>query len=211
MKSKLLLALAAFAMVFGVTAGAQAQYAVTNDVIFVNLGYIPNYTASYDVSGADDLEFMGFAVMGEYNLNLGAVWIGFGLEYQYLVDDEAEGGTEDLKAHFLVPQVNAKFVTGGGLYFGAGLAGKYLVSSDYGDNDPDSAIDLWGNVMIGFFTPIAEGVYFNVEGRFGYNLTNQQWGEGETAAGAKYDVDMDSAYDIAVYVGVGFRALSTGL
>jgi hypothetical protein len=94
MKSKLLLALAAFAMVFGVTAGAQAQYAVTNDVIFVNLGYIPNYTASYDVSGADDLEFMGFAAMGEYNLNLGAVWIGFGLEYQYLVDDEAEGGTE---------------------------------------------------------------------------------------------------------------------
>jgi hypothetical protein len=65
--------------------------------------------------------------------------------------------------------------------------------------------------MIGFFTPIAEGVYFNVEGRVGYNLTNQQWGEGETATGVKYDDDMDSAYDIAVYVGVGFRALSTGL
>lgn len=207
---KLLGVVAALVVFMGVSVAAQAQYAVTNDVIFVRLGYIPAYTVSFDEQDWDDLEFSGFAANGEYNVNMGQFWIGIGLEYQYVVDEDAQDGTEDYTAQFLLPQVNAKFVTGGGLYIGAGFSGKYLISQDYGNSDYEAKkkIDLWGNIIIGFFTPITEGVYFDVEGRFGYNLTNNQFSEWEDSSDK---IGMDSAYDIAIYVGVGFRALSTGL
>ncbi len=211
MKVKFLSVLAALAMVFTFTLAAQAQYAVTDDVIFLKVGYIPNYTVSFDEAGMSDLEFKGFAGAAEYNINFGMVWLGVGLEYQYVYDNKALNSTDDFTAQFVLPQVNVKFVTAGGLYLGAGLAGKYLVSSDWSSSyDFDKKIDLWGNAILGYVMPIAEGVYFNVEGRFGYNFTNDQWKEYDQA-GTSYKLKMDSAYDFAIYVGIGFRALSTGL
>ncbi len=212
MKAKFLSVFAALAMVFAFTLAAQAQYAVTDDVIFLKVGYIPNYTVSFNEADTPDLEFKGFGVAGEYNINFGMVWLGVGLEYQYVYDNKAFDTTDELTAQFILPQVNVKFVTAGGLYLGAGLAGKYLISNDFSNSDVDfdKKIDLWGNILLGYVMPIAEGVYFNVEGRFGYNFTNDQWKEYDSG-GASNKIKMDSAYDFAIYVGIGFRALSTGL
>lgn len=219
MKVKILAVLAAFTMVFAFAFNTDAQE-MTTDVVFIKLGYIPSYTVTFDddviVDGAtipgsvDDLEASGFAIQGEYNLNLSPLWLGFGVEYQRLLED-----SDDNVIQFLIPQVTAKFVTGAGFYIGAGLAGKYLISFSYegdlyDDVEPDKKIDLWLNGVIGFFMPIAEGVFLDVEGKFGYNLTNSQWESG-TYDSSDVEFSPNSAYDISIYVGVGFRAFATGI
>ncbi len=208
MKVKFLSVLAALAMVFTFTLAAQAQYAVTDDVIFLKIGYVPNYTVTFD-GATEDFEFKGFAAQGEYNLNMGFFWLGIGLDYQYLVEKD-----DDI-AQFISPMVTAKFVTGGGLYLGAGLSGRYMIAfsdeqDDGFDYEPDKEMDLWAHAVLGYFAPIAEGVYFNVEGRFGVNLTNNQWESGDFGS-TPLKLETKSAYDITIYVGIGFRALSTGL
>jgi len=50
--------------------------------------------------------------------------------------------------------------------------------------------------------PIAEAVYLDVQARFGWNLTKNQF---EDVA------DIDNNYDYAVYVGIGTRTRSTGI
>jgi hypothetical protein len=217
MKFKILAVIAAFTLVFAFAFNADAQE-MTTDVVFIKLGYIPSYTVSFDddwkedgvttTGSVDDLEASGFAIQGEYNLNLSPLWLGFGVEWQRLVEDQ-----DDSVIQFLIPQVTAKFVTGAGFYIGAGLAGKYLIAYSYegeGDVEPDKKIDLWLNGVIGFFMPIAEGVFFNVEGKFGYNLTNTQW-ESFTVDSKDYEYSPKSAYDISIYVGIGFRAFATGI
>jgi len=101
------------------------------------------------------------------------------------------------------------------------LSGKYLTGQssdpieDAGDDvEFDQTIDLWANGVIGFMTPIQEFVYLDIEGRFGYNLTNNQFAEAEfyeSGSGTeKADFDIDSQYDLAIYVGVGYRVAATG-
>ncbi len=219
MKVKILAVLAAFTLVFAFAFHADAQM-MTTDVVFIKLGYIPSYTVTFDddytVDGVtqpgsvDDLEASGFAIQGEYNLNLSPLWLGFGVEYQRLIED-----SDDDVIQFLIPQVTAKFVTGAGFYIGAGLAGKYLIAysyegDDFDDQDPDKKIDLWLNGVIGFFMPIAEGVFLDLEGRFGYNLTNSQF-ESWTVDSSDVEFSPSSAYDISIYVGIGFRAFATGI
>ena len=219
MKIKILAVLAAFTLVFAFAFNADAQM-MTTDVVFIKLGYIPSYTASFDddwkidgvtqAESADDREHSGFAIQGEYNLNLNPLWLGFGVEYQRLIEDK-----DDDVIQFLIPQVTAKFVTGAGFYLGAGLAGKYLIAYSYEGDQPedieaDKKIDLWLNGVIGFFMPIAEGVFLDLEGKFGYNLTNSQW-ESWTADSSDVEFSPKSAYDISIYVGIGFRAFATGI
>ncbi len=206
MKGKFFAVVAALVLAGAFAIPASAQE-LTNDVIFLRLGYIPNYTVSYDIS-LPDTEFKGFAGMAEYNLNLNPVLIGFGLEYQRVVDDSE---SDDQIAHFLIPQVTAKFMTAGGFYLGAGLAGKYLVGYDFGSGvNTDKKIDLWVNGVLGYMATISDGVYLDVMARFGYNLTNTTFDEFEEG-GAKYKIKADSAYDIAIYIGVGFKSFGTGL
>ncbi|HON78362.1 MAG TPA: hypothetical protein PK544_07720 [Spirochaetota bacterium] len=221
---------------------AQAQYAITNDVIFVRAGFIPVSQTSFDEgwsgvnpSGASssnttadvqDLEGSGFAVNAEYNLNLGNVWIGFGIEYQRVSSEfsiaETGSTTQDFSEHvnqFIQPMVTAKFVAAGGFYAGLGISGKYLIATEKINSNTtpdlngewDSKLDLWGHVVAGFFFPVAEGVYFDVEGRFGINITNNQFESMSGNGPAEANVSPKNSYDIALYVGVGFRALSTGL
>ncbi|MBP7586137.1 MAG: hypothetical protein KBA61_18995 [Spirochaetes bacterium] len=214
MKVKLFAVLAALLMACAIAIPASAQE-LTNDVIFLRVGYIPAYTVSFDgeIAGQsiDDSEFAGFAGMAEYNLNLNPVLIGFGIEYQRVVDDADEAGADDSVASFLIPQVTAKFMTAGGFYIGAGLAGKYLIGYDFGEGvDTDKTIDLWLNGVIGYMATISEGIYLDVSGRFGLNLTNSTFDEIETTLG-KTKYDASSAYDIAIYVGIGFKSFATGM
>ena len=217
MKIKVLAVLAACAMVFAFTYSASAM--MTTDVVFVNVGYVPTYSVSYDddqildgvtIPGSiNDDEFKGYAAKGEYNLNMSPMWLGFGFEWQRLVHDD----NSDVVVQFLIPQVTAKFVTDAGFYLGAGVAGKYLMSYSApsgSDTEPDKKIDLWANGIVGFFMPIAEGVFFDVQGRFGYNVTNSQW-KSVTSGGSDYEFSPSSAYDMAIYVGIGFRATASGI
>ncbi len=209
MKSKMFAIAAAVLMIGALVVPAMSQE-LTNDVVVLRAGWIPAYTVSFDIPNADDAEFKGFAVMGEYNLNLNPVLLGFGLEYQRVVE-EGEEGEDDTVAGFLIPQVTAKFMAAGGFYIGVGVAGKYLINYDLGSGvETDKTIDLWLNGVIGYIAMISDGIYLDIMGRFGYNLTNATWDE-VRAGGQTFDYKAKSAYDIAVYVGIGFKSFQTGL
>ncbi|HON77752.1 MAG TPA: hypothetical protein PK544_04620 [Spirochaetota bacterium] len=225
---KLLGVVAALVVFMGVTVAAQAQYGITSDVIFVRLGYssltVESDSLDYggtNVPNPEDIEGNGFNVQGEYNLNLTNFLIGFGLEYTYMKAEIAGTGSDpdsEFTLQFLAPYVSAKFLTAGGFYIGAGLSGKYLVgqsddSSGTGETEWDKKIDLWGNLMLGFIMPVAEYYYVDVQGRFGYNLTNNQFESADVTDGGTVamEADINAQYDFAIYVGFGFRAVSTGL
>jgi hypothetical protein len=108
--------------------------------------------------------------------------------------------------------VSLKLAALGGLYVGAGLSGKYLIATETVEDDStvpateyewEKKIDLWANGIIGYYMPIGEAVFLDLEGRFGYNLTNDQFTKYEDVSG---DFDVKSSYDIAFYVGIGTRA-----
>ncbi len=217
MKVKFFAVLAALLMLGAFAVPASAQYAVTDDVIFLRVGYSQQTVTSdrFEIVGGppadtnpDDFEWSGFSAQGEYNLNLNGILLGFGLEYSYMTEDEG-----DYIAQYLTPQVSAKFITAGGFYIGAGLAGKYLMAQSFegdwvDDLEWDKKIDLWGNLMVGFIMPVSEYYYVDVQGRFGWNLTNQQFESAQgTYLGTDYDIEVEtaSAYDIAIYM-FGFVA-----
>lgn len=204
MKFRLFFIIAAFAVSAFFATNASAQY-MTQDLIFIKAGYIPVYTVSYEEEGSDDTEIKGFAVQGEYNLNFSGFWMGFGLEYQYTTDDN-DG--DKVNHSFILPMASIKFAAVGGLYLGGGLSGKYLIATgEYeGGFKATKKIDLWANGILGYHMPVGEGVFLDLEGRFGWNLTNKQFSEVEVSGGSTYEFDVKNSYDIAFYVGVGFRA-----
>lgn len=232
MKVKFFAVLAALLMVGAVAIPATAQE-LTNDVIFLRLGYVPMSVTSFDkgIKGDavdpnfkwDNLESTGFAAVGEYNLNVSPVLIAFGIEYQRLTstgavnDGSGVSDFSDVVNQFVIPQVTAKFLTAGGFYIGAGIAAKWMVATEAfsiggGSKDMkwDKAIDLWVNGVIGYIFPISDGIYMDVQGRFGYNVTGNQYSS-LTEPNKSYDLSTKSAYDVAIYVGVGFKSFATGL
>lgn len=230
MKIRHLVYLIALATLFFLPHNADAQF-MTEDLILIKVGYVPISTVGFDegviiddiespTTKIGDLESKGFAVQGEYNLIFGSFWVGFGFEYQRLVVDSFSVGSTDAEEfanHFICPMLSAKFAAIGGLYLGAGLAGKYLISTEdfsYENGTDkmefDKKIDLWANAILGYHIPVGEGIFLDIEGRFGYNLTNKQYEKmnSEDIAGAesKYEYTPSSAYDIAFFVGIGTRA-----
>lgn len=199
MFKKLALCVLVAAVAF-MTTGLQAQE-MTDDVAFLRVGYQWN-TLKPDVAGVKDFKLDGVAIEGEYNLNLGGMLLGFALEYAYV------SYTED-KAYdygFLSPMVTLKFLAPGGFYIGPGLSARYLMGvyepdTTYGETD--SEVDLWVNGVAGFMTPIAEGIYLDLQARFGWNLTKNQFEDW-------YD-KIDKNYNMAFYVGFGTRTRSTGI
>ena len=180
------------------TTGLQAQE-LTDDVAFLRVGYQWN-TVGFDVSGMDDLENNGVAIEGEYNLNLGGWLLGVSLEWARLVNDD----DSDLVFYYLSPMISLKFLAAGGLYIGPGISARYMMSADTpsGVDEPDKEVDLWVNAVAGWMAPIAEAVYLDVQARFGWNLTKNQFED---------YADIDNNYDYAVYVGIGTRTRSTGI
>jgi hypothetical protein len=212
MKLRIFSVLAALAMAVAFSFSAEAQY-MTQDVVFVKVGYIPTYTISFnDYMGqkVDDAEFKGVAIQGEYNLNFNGFWLGFGMEYQY---DRLDVKDEKNKTYqFIMPMASLKVAAVGGLYVGAGVSGKYLIAaeSDSDGTKYDKKIDLWANGILGYHVPIGEGIFFDLEGRFGWNLTNKQFSSGKDGStGATMTLDPKNAYDIAFYAGIGFRAIGS--
>jgi hypothetical protein len=211
MKLRILSVLAALAMVAAFSISANAQY-MTQDVIFLKGGYIPTYNVAFNEKNGnkqEDAELKGFAVQGEYNLNFSGFWLGFGLEYQYNrldVKDE-----KNLTNQFILPMASIKIAAVGGLYVGGGVSGKYLIATESYSNEAEftKKIDLWANGIIGYHVPIGEGIFFDLEGRFGWNLTNKQFSEYKDAAGKTNTLNTKNAYDIAFYAGVGFRAIGS--
>ena len=199
--------LAVLAFVFAFSFGAQAQ-TMTTDIVFLKGGYIPVSLTSFDVSGVDDLESRGFAIQGEYNLNFDGFWLGFGLEYQRL-KTEWDGELGHIN-QFIQPMISAKYAALGGLYVGAGLSGKYLIATEEmrgsGGAEWQKKFDLWINGIMGYYMPIGEGVFLDLEGRFGYNLTKNQFTKVKGSSG---EYKLNSSYDLAFYVGVGFRAAAS--
>ncbi len=240
MKSKLLAVLVMALAAFAFTGIAQAQTEMTNDVIFIKAGYVPISNTTFDKGATrdgvsqptiamGDLEGSGWALQGEYNLNFQSFWVGIGLEYQRIKVDDfeyTEGTTKaKLTSHtnqFIMPMVSGKFVAGGGLYLGAGLGVKYMTGTQaWGDTTSsnkydkwEKKTDLWGHAIVGWFTPVAEGVYLDIEGRFGYNFTKNQYEsfkDTDPADSHNWKLTPKSAYDMAIYVGVGFRASASGI
>jgi hypothetical protein len=198
----------ALAFFVSFSAIASAQY-MTQDVVFVKFGYIPMYNVTSESEGEEsDTDATGFALQGEYNLNFSGFWLGFGMEYQYITQDLE---TVKLKHHFLVPMASIKIAAVGGLYVGGGLSGKYLIATESYDIAGDSYeskkdIDLWANGILGYHQPIGEGIFLDLEGRFGWNLTNRQFSKTDPDTGK---ADVTRAYDIGFYAGVGFRAIGS--
>ena len=208
MKFKKLAVLSAFFMIFAGAYSAKAQD-ITNDIVFLKGGWIPNYTVTFDEAGMKDTTADGFAIQGEYNLNFNGFWLGFGFEYQRVID-AGENGADDTVMQFIQPMASAKITAVGGLYLGAGLSGKYLISLKPDDEPtPTKKIDLWANGILGYYMPITEGVYLDLEGRFGWNLTNNQFSKWEQN-GNTSELKTKSAYDMAFYLGIGTNALGTG-
>jgi len=204
---KLFAVLAVFAFVFAFSFGAQAQ-TLTTDIVFLKLGYIPLSNTNYK-DYSEDLESRGLAIQGEYNLNFDGFLLGFGLEYQRL-KTEWDGELGHIN-QFIQPMISAKYAALGGLYVGAGLSGKYLIATEKvkdpgGEFEWEKKIDLWANGILGYYMPIGEGVFLDLEGRFGYNLTKKQFSK---VKDEPEKIDIDSNYDIAFYVGVGFRAAAS--
>ncbi len=230
MKSKSLIFLAVSALLLSFTYNASAQY-MTEDLLLFKIGYVPVSPVTFDegatVNGAedttykiDDIESKGIAIQGEYNLIYGNFWFSFGLEYQKQFADAFDISYTDATTSlpvtneakkfsndFIIPMISAKFATEGGFYVGAGLSGKYLMSTDkvtISEGEFDKKIDLWANGILGYHVPVAEGIFLDVEGRFGYNITNKQFEKMETATNS-YEFKPKNAYDVAFYVGVGVR------
>jgi hypothetical protein len=209
MKAKVFAIFAALAMVFAFSYSASAD-SLSTDIVFLKLGYVPVYTYEYDTSNSETFDWSGFAIAGEYNLNFNNFWLGFGLEWKRMQgSDFGSGitGEDKFVAQFLSPQFSAKFAALGGLYVGAGVEGKYLISSKVpeGYEKADKKIDLWVDGILGYYTTTPwDGVFFDFEGKFGYNLTNNQFKDKDS------DTKIKSNYDITLYVGIGYRASPMG-
>ncbi len=246
MRFKILSLLAVIALLLSFSYNANAQF-MTEDLLLLKVGYVPVSPVTFDdgVTINDfkdsaytdkgeykigEIESSGFAVQGEYNLIYDNFWLGFSLEYQRIASDSFNYTNTDqinyreVKAKkfnndFIIPMISAKFAAEGGFYVGAGLSGKYLISSETLEfkNSPglegtfEKEIDLWANGIIGYHVPVAEGVFLDVEGRFGYNITNEQFTRmklEDTTTSAYpeiWELTPKSAYDITFYVGVGVR------
>lgn len=198
MFKKLALCILVAAVAF-MTTGLQAQE-MTDDVAFLRVGYQWN-TLKPDVPNAEDFKLNGLGVEGEYNLNLGGMLLGFSLEYAYLSYTEEKA----YDYGFLTPMVALKLLAPGGFYIGPGISLRYLMSSYLPKEveEPDSEVDLWVNGVAGFMTPVAEGIYLDIQARFGWNLTNNQFED--------WFDKIDKAYNLAVYAGIGTRTRATGI
>ncbi len=223
-----LVALAVFVL-WSFGAAPLSAEAPSGNFAVVRLGYVPftnvvfgNGTGSTDSPWDPDSRPSGFVSRGpafniEYNINAAPVLIALGLEYRLLwtklsFTEGAPGSKntfDDGMQHFILPMVMAKYMTPGGTYVGVGLSGKLLVAAErlkpMSENvEYEQMFDYWGVAVVGYMAKIGDGLFIDLQGRFGYNLTNSQYTElkdKDTAETSFFDVK--SSHDAAFYAGVG--------
>ncbi|GAB4221312.1 MAG TPA: hypothetical protein PL059_12005 [Spirochaetota bacterium] len=169
----------------------------------------------------------GAALNIEYNFNTNPLLFSFGFEYQLLWDkfsvfQDIGGGvyeTIKLKTYlnqYMMPSVTIKYLTASGFYMGTGIALKYLavtekVKPDNGYDfslEFDKKLDFWSITIVGYIISINQGLYLDVQGRFGYNLTNNQFSSLKTnspGGDMKAYLMPRTMYDAAILVGVGMN------
>ena len=80
-------------------------------------------------------------------------------------------------------------------------------------------VDTWANFILGFHREVGNGIFFDIMGRYGYNLTNSQFKKmeisytdsttGETTTSTS-SLSPARAYDAAIYIGIGFSPRGHG-
>ncbi|MFW5862321.1 MAG: hypothetical protein ACOCWZ_08715 [Spirochaetota bacterium] len=184
-------------LLFTMAPGISAQD-LTGDLAILKAGYQRNIY-EYDIEMSEPLEYNGVALQAEYNLNLGMILLGFGVEWSRVANQD----DRDTVFSFATPSASLKLLMPGGLYIGTGGAGKYLLDQNIpGGDDFERELDFWAQGIAGFYFPLTEMVVFNAEGRFGWNVTKNQFSE---------NIDVLTQYDITLYAGIGMRMRTTGI
>jgi len=66
-------------------------------------------------------------------------------------------------------------------------------------------LDYWAVAAVGYMLKLDDGLFIDLQGRFGYNLTNSQYTElKDKGTGETTFFDVKSSYDAAFYAGVAF-------
>ena len=117
---------------------------------------------------------------------------------------------------YIMPSVTVKYLTAAGFYIGTGIALKYLavteaVKPENVDDfslEFDREFDFWSITMVGCIMTINQGLYLDVQGRFGYNVTHNQYSslkfKDSVESGTAYLMPR-TAYDATILVGVGMK------
>ena len=203
------------------SAGSLFGETPSGDFAVIRAGYTPITTVNYNPGmgspgqpyGADflvyDFKAHGPAFNIEYNINSKPVLLSFGLEYSMLANTfKVSDGTgwdkyKETQLHFLMPGLMMKYLTESGIYAGIGLSGKYKLSNEERSLYWKPRIDYWLNISAGYMMKLHENYYLDIQGRFGYNLTNNQFSELEDkASGERYMAPINSSCDAAIFVGV---------
>jgi len=221
--------LAVFVSLVSGAVSASAEMPSENFMV-VRLGYVP-FTKVVTGTGTGTAESgwdpdsraynyisRGPAFNIEYNINASPVLIALGLEYRLLWTKFSFGeGVPGSKAtfddgmqHFILPMVMAKYMTPGGVYIGAGISGKLLVAAERlkpmsSRVEYTQMLDYWAVAAVGYMLKLDDGLFIDLQGRFGYNLTNSQYTElKDKGTGETTFFDVKSSYGAAFYAGVAF-------
>src|SRR6056297_3559248 len=96
-------------LLFTVASGVSAQE-LTGDLAILKAGYQRN-VYEYDIELSEPLEYNGVALQAEYNLNLGMILIGFGVEWSRVATNKPG---KDINFQFVTPSASLKmFIPGG--------------------------------------------------------------------------------------------------
>ena len=101
--------------------------------------------------------------------------------------------------------VSMKYIIKGGFYAGAGLSLKCLKSdgeTGWAEAKWNKKIDLWANLIAGYYFPINELVSANIEGRFGVNITNKQV---SVTNSFQPELGHESSNEVVFFVGCGYK------
>jgi len=205
------------------SAGSLFGETPSGDFAVIRAGYTPFTTVNYNPGmgspgqpyGADfimyDFNAHGPAISIEYNINSKPVLLSFGLEYSVLQStSKFSDGTDIYKPknhwfHFIAPGLMMKYLTESGVYAGIGFSGKYKISNNELKENIQfkSKIDYWINISAGYMMKLQENYYLDIQGRFGYNLTNNQFSDlKDTDSSERYILPVNTSCDAAIFVGV---------
>jgi len=155
---------------------------------------------------------VGSAVNVEYTMNAMPVLFSFGIEYRRLKTEFYQSMADSVKlkvydgnVQFLMPMIQTKYMIPSGVYVGIGLSAHWMINADKltDNSEISSKIDYWTVVLVGYMMKLHENLFLDVQGKFGYNLTNAQYSEAKKKD-QYYFMNVKSSYDAAFYVGVGY-------